>query len=226
MPKLTNTNCPNCGRPFDGFYHPGDACDVCGAKVDGMADPGRAWREVRRRESEATYVGNLPIVAAYARSWARDCDWSETEGFDYVNACDYFGQFSDAAVVKIAARHYDGGLAALTHDALEDAAPRACCAYCHRDRSPDCLHTACPCGAATASQGLARTIGAGELLTSAYADMVDRVLASVDGSGLTGSELHAAGLLARALLSVSRGQYDRARTLTRNALTTLGTIDA
>lgn len=45
--------CANCGRPFDGFTHPGDPCDVCGASVDGIADPGRHRRYIARERAYA-----------------------------------------------------------------------------------------------------------------------------------------------------------------------------
>lgn len=56
----------------------------------------------------------VPTIAAYAREWASDCDWSDTGAEDIED-------MSDVAVIRAAGRHYDGGIAALRLDALADA---------------------------------------------------------------------------------------------------------
>jgi len=52
---------------------------------------------------------DVPTVAAYAREWASDCTWGDAPDFYALN---------DYAVIRSAARHYDGGLTQLVRDAL------------------------------------------------------------------------------------------------------------
>lgn len=59
----------------------------------------------------------LATVAAYARDWASDCTWPDVDPED-------IAEMTSADVLYRAARHYAGGLAALTADGIADAEAR------------------------------------------------------------------------------------------------------
>jgi hypothetical protein len=55
----------------------------------------------------------VPAVATWARDFASDCEWQDVDADDIAD-------MTDAAVIRNAARQYDGGIRALVRDALAD----------------------------------------------------------------------------------------------------------
>lgn len=67
------------------------------------------------------YSQDAQAVYAYAIDWASDCEWSDCANVAYADNREYLESFEPSNFVKRAARHYDGGMAQLVSDALEDA---------------------------------------------------------------------------------------------------------
>lgn len=95
-------------------------CDPCETGLEVCREDGSDAATVAATAT-ATALDMLPpdgdtakLVAAWARAFASECEWEDTDAEEIAG-------MSDAAVIRAAARHYDGGMSGLVRDALEDA---------------------------------------------------------------------------------------------------------
>jgi hypothetical protein len=58
---------------------------------------------------------NQPQIVQFARDWAKECDWVETQD-DPDN--DFIDQIEPRRLLKLINKHYDGGLQAFIQDSI------------------------------------------------------------------------------------------------------------